>query len=73
MATASSAVGTYAFTLGSLGAGPNYTLVLATSSPYWHEEEGPSKWVLPLLLPLLTLEGAAADDPSAPRHGHPPT
>ncbi len=32
-ATASSAVGTYAFTLGSLGAGPNYTLVLSTSSP----------------------------------------
>src|SRR3954452_17784463 len=42
--------------------------VLATSSPYWHEEEGPSKWVLPLPLRLLTLEGAAADDPSAPRH-----
>ena len=32
-ATAGSAVGTYAFTLGSLGAGPNYTLVMATSSP----------------------------------------
>ena len=31
MATASSAVGTYAFTLGSLSAGPNYTLALATS------------------------------------------
>ena len=33
MATASSAVGTYAFTLGSLSAGPNYTLVLAASPP----------------------------------------
>ena len=33
MATASSAVGTYAFTLGSLTAGANYTLVLDTSSP----------------------------------------
>jgi hypothetical protein len=33
LATASSAVGTYAFTLGSLTAGLNYTLVLATSSP----------------------------------------
>ena len=33
MATASSAVGTYAFTLGSLDAGPNYTLALAASPP----------------------------------------
>ena len=33
MATASSAVGTYAFTLGSLSAGPNYTLALAASPP----------------------------------------
>ncbi len=33
MATASSAVGTYAFTLGSLGAGPNYTLTLAAAPP----------------------------------------
>ena len=32
-ATASSGVGTYAFTLGSLSAGPNYTLVMANSSP----------------------------------------
>jgi CSLREA domain-containing protein len=33
IATASSAVGTYAFTLGSLSAGPNYTLALAASPP----------------------------------------
>ncbi len=33
MATSSSAVGTYAFTLGSLDAGPNYTLALADSPP----------------------------------------
>ena len=32
-ASASSAVGTYAFTLGSLSAGPNYTLALAASPP----------------------------------------
>ena len=33
-ATASSAVGTYAFTLGSLSAGANYTLVLAASPTF---------------------------------------
>ncbi len=33
MATSSSAVGTYAFTLGSLDAGPNYTVALAASPP----------------------------------------
>jgi hypothetical protein len=32
-ATTGSPVGTYAFTLGSLSAGPNYTLVLAASPP----------------------------------------
>ena len=34
MATASSAVGTYAFTLGSLTAGANYTLVMAASPTF---------------------------------------
>jgi hypothetical protein len=40
-ATASSAVGSYAFTLGSLSAGPNYTLVLATSPPTFAVTKAP--------------------------------
>jgi CSLREA domain-containing protein len=41
MATASSVVGTYAFTVGSLSAGPNYNVVLATSSPTFAVTKAP--------------------------------
>ena len=62
MATASSAVGTYAFTLGSLDAGPNYTLALAASPPTFavtaaplsiHPDTGQSK-VYGTAMPSLT-------------------
>ncbi len=62
MATASSAVGTYAFTLGSLSAGPNYTLALAASPPTFavtaaplsiHPNAGQSK-VYGTAMPSLT-------------------
>src|SRR5262249_58316834 len=48
-ATASSAVGTYAYTLGSLSAGPNYTLALANAPPTFAVTAAP-----------LTIQPAAA-------------
>ena len=66
VATASSAVGTYAFTLGSLIAGPNYILAMAASPPTFavtaaplsiHPDTGQSK-VYGAAVPGLTATAA---------------